>query len=603
MTSLDRRWHRPSERSAAATLSRGGEHARAVIIGGGVGGTSHRLPPGRARLDRHRAGRPRGADLRLDVPLGGARRPAPRLGDADPDDDVRRRRCTAGSPPRPARTRRGTRSARCGWRRRPERFEELRRQAGWAKTFGLPLDLITAAGGAGPLPADVDRRRPRRRLAADRRLARPVGAGQRAGGRRAPAGRADPPAHAGRRHRDGARPGHRRDRRAQRRARRDRAPTSSSMPAACSRPRSGAWPASPCRSSRWPTSTCSPSRSRASTRACRSCATPTTSSTSARRSAACAWAATSATRRRGGSTASRPTSTASCWRPTWPRFEPIMEGAIRRVPAMADAGVSRVINGPEAFTPDNEFILGESEVARVLRGRRVLRPRHRRRGRDRPPDGDLDRRRRARARPLEDGHPPLRAGVPVAGATRSRARSRTTRPTTTSTTRTRSARPAGRCGSRRPTRSSPRSAPRSARSPAGSGRTGSSPTRAGRRRGASAARLGGRALVARDRRRGDGDAPGGRPLRRDLVRQDRGRRAGRAGVPPGPVRQRHRPAGRPDRVHPAAQPARRHRVRLHGHPRRGGSIPDRHRHRVRQPRLRLAPAAPARRRQRARSAT
>ena len=39
-----------------------------------------------------------------------------------------------------------------------------------------------------------------------------------------------------------------------------------------------------------------------------------------------------------------------------------MEGAIRRVPAMEDARVSRVINGPEAFTPDNEFILGESEV-------------------------------------------------------------------------------------------------------------------------------------------------------------------------------------------------------------------------------------------------
>ena len=39
-----------------------------------------------------------------------------------------------------------------------------------------------------------------------------------------------------------------------------------------------------------------------------------------------------------------------------------MEGAIRRVPAMADAGVNRVINGPEGFTPDNEFILGESEV-------------------------------------------------------------------------------------------------------------------------------------------------------------------------------------------------------------------------------------------------
>jgi glycine cleavage system aminomethyltransferase T/glycine/D-amino acid oxidase-like deaminating enzyme len=48
--------------------------------------------------------------------------------------------------------------------------------------------------------------------------------------------------------------------------------------------------------------------------------------------------------------------------PDLPRFEPIMEGAIRRVPAMAEARVSRIINGPEAFTPDNEFILGESDV-------------------------------------------------------------------------------------------------------------------------------------------------------------------------------------------------------------------------------------------------
>ena len=48
--------------------------------------------------------------------------------------------------------------------------------------------------------------------------------------------------------------------------------------------------------------------------------------------------------------------------PDLTRFEPIMEGAIRRVPAMADARVSRIINGPEGFTPDNEFILGESEV-------------------------------------------------------------------------------------------------------------------------------------------------------------------------------------------------------------------------------------------------
>jgi 4-methylaminobutanoate oxidase (formaldehyde-forming) len=48
--------------------------------------------------------------------------------------------------------------------------------------------------------------------------------------------------------------------------------------------------------------------------------------------------------------------------PDWPRFEEISRGAQHRVPAMADAGVRQVINGPEGFTPDNEFILGESEV-------------------------------------------------------------------------------------------------------------------------------------------------------------------------------------------------------------------------------------------------
>jgi glycine cleavage system aminomethyltransferase T/glycine/D-amino acid oxidase-like deaminating enzyme len=47
----------------------------------------------------------------------------------------------------------------------------------------------------------------------------------------------------------------------------------------------------------------------------------------------------------------------------WGRFEEIATNAAVRVPAMADVGVRRIINGPEAFTPDNEFILGETEVA------------------------------------------------------------------------------------------------------------------------------------------------------------------------------------------------------------------------------------------------
>ena len=47
----------------------------------------------------------------------------------------------------------------------------------------------------------------------------------------------------------------------------------------------------------------------------------------------------------------------------WPRFEEIAANAARRVPVMGEIGVRRLINGPEAFTPDNEFCLGETEVA------------------------------------------------------------------------------------------------------------------------------------------------------------------------------------------------------------------------------------------------
>jgi len=46
----------------------------------------------------------------------------------------------------------------------------------------------------------------------------------------------------------------------------------------------------------------------------------------------------------------------------WPRFEPLLENAIRRVPALEEMGVVKLINGPEAFTPDGEFILGPTDV-------------------------------------------------------------------------------------------------------------------------------------------------------------------------------------------------------------------------------------------------
>ena len=47
----------------------------------------------------------------------------------------------------------------------------------------------------------------------------------------------------------------------------------------------------------------------------------------------------------------------------WPRFEALADGATALVPALGDAGLVRLLNGPEAFTPDGEFILGESDVA------------------------------------------------------------------------------------------------------------------------------------------------------------------------------------------------------------------------------------------------
>ena len=45
-------------------------------------------------------------------------------------------------------------------------------------------------------------------------------------------------------------------------------------------------------------------------------------------------------------------------------FEPILQLAIGRVPAMEKAGIKTFINGPESFTPDGNFILGEAPEVR-----------------------------------------------------------------------------------------------------------------------------------------------------------------------------------------------------------------------------------------------
>jgi 4-methylaminobutanoate oxidase (formaldehyde-forming) len=45
-------------------------------------------------------------------------------------------------------------------------------------------------------------------------------------------------------------------------------------------------------------------------------------------------------------------------------FAPLMELALPRVPAMRSAGIKQFLNGPESFTPDGNFILGEAPEQR-----------------------------------------------------------------------------------------------------------------------------------------------------------------------------------------------------------------------------------------------
>ncbi len=47
-------------------------------------------------------------------------------------------------------------------------------------------------------------------------------------------------------------------------------------------------------------------------------------------------------------------------------FEPLLELAAGRVPAMETAGIKQFINGPESFTPDGNFILGEAPEVRGI---------------------------------------------------------------------------------------------------------------------------------------------------------------------------------------------------------------------------------------------
>ncbi len=50
----------------------------------------------------------------------------------------------------------------------------------------------------------------------------------------------------------------------------------------------------------------------------------------------------------------------------WEHFSILMENALLRIPALEETGIRKFYNGPESFTPDNQFILGEAPEVRNL---------------------------------------------------------------------------------------------------------------------------------------------------------------------------------------------------------------------------------------------
>ncbi len=48
--------------------------------------------------------------------------------------------------------------------------------------------------------------------------------------------------------------------------------------------------------------------------------------------------------------------------PDWDRFTPLMENIIKRVPSMESVEIVQLLNGPEGFTPDSEYLLGPTSV-------------------------------------------------------------------------------------------------------------------------------------------------------------------------------------------------------------------------------------------------
>ena len=259
--------------------------------------------------------------------------------------------------------------------------------------------------------------------------------------------------------------------------------------------------------------------------------------------------------------------------PDYERFEPLMAGAVRRFPFLADAEVIRLVCHPDAMTPDANPLLGPAaRGTRLLGGRRAVAQRVRWRRRDRAGDGRLDHGRRSRRRHRSVPRVAVRGHVPrpdLRGRTR---RARCT-PTTTGCAIPYDADIAGR----------PRRLSAASRSPAGgrrrlrdegglgASRLPSSPAGRGVASGRDQAAYGWTQPPWFERvvAEGTGGPRARRAHRPQLVRQDRRARAGCARPTPAGLRQRRRSAGRQRRLHAVVRRTRRDGRRRDGHPSRG----------------------------------
>ncbi len=270
----------------------------------------------------------------------------------------------------------------------------------------------------------------------------------------------------------------------------------------------------------------------------------------------------------------------------WEHFRLLMEQACIRIPSLETAPVRQHVNGPESFTPDNRYMLGEAPELRnfyvaagfnsvgiasaagagqalaewVVGGepsidlwdvdiRRFM-----------PFQGNA---RYLRERTARSGRAPLRdaLAVPPAGDRAQHAL----------------------LGLARSPRGPRRRLRRGRRLGAGQ------LVRDRRRRAALRLHLRASELVPLRRRRAPRGARGRRPLRPVVAGQVPVPGTGRRGDAAAPVRQRRRRATGADRVHADAQPPGRHRVRPDGDAPGRRCVHDRHDRRRRHPRRRLDP--------------